>query len=281
MARTRRDLANPRTIEKMFKEGRGKGEKEHYKPWLTIFDLASKGTSHRVPGWKCEGRPVHLLSNLELYFFYTKEWDSDVDDFREQYPLEPDLTEKLAQEMDIEHPRARLTKQSLEPILRKDPGARQVRPIVMTTDAYLTLKSGARKAYSVKPKSKLVGPGSDRTNEKLRLEEQYWNDCGEPWELITEESIDFTLARNVEIVHRSYFLKWFSPLSKDDADRAFEWFTPKLHDKPLSKLAADCDRELKFPPGAALRLALHLIAHKRWIIDFSKPLIPARRLNLI
>ena len=37
---------NTRKYDKWFKEGRGQGQKESYKPWLTVFDVPSEGRSH-------------------------------------------------------------------------------------------------------------------------------------------------------------------------------------------------------------------------------------------
>lgn len=281
MARTRKDQANPKTIERMRKEKRGVGEGENYKPWLDVVDVASLGICHRVPGWKCSGRPVHLLSKLELYFFYNKEWDDDVVDFREQFPLDDSVTQELAKRRGVRHPSAQLQRQSYEAMVRKDPETRRLQPIVMTTDALLTLTSGKGEACSVKPKSRLEGKGATRVKEKLELEESYWVACGVPWKLITEDAIDFVLARNVELVHRCYYLKWFHPLTESMADRTCQWLMGRLEEESLADLAQSCDQELGFPSGASLLLAKHLIAHKRLPVDFRVPFEPCERLTLL
>ena len=48
----------------------------------------------RIKGWK-SGRVHHLLSLLELRWFYVLDWNLEVIDVREQYPLLP-LEETLA-----------------------------------------------------------------------------------------------------------------------------------------------------------------------------------------
>lgn len=50
------------SIIKRFKEGRGQGYGKHYKPFLTVRDVLSKGRVHRRPSIT-HGRVVHLLSD--------------------------------------------------------------------------------------------------------------------------------------------------------------------------------------------------------------------------
>ncbi|MFZ3590228.1 hypothetical protein ACOI1C_13400 [Bacillus sp. DJP31] len=73
-------------IEKFKKEARGEGELGDYKPWITVRDLSSDGRSSREFGVKAK-REIHLLSDLERYFFYITEWDDRVVDIREQFPI--------------------------------------------------------------------------------------------------------------------------------------------------------------------------------------------------
>jgi hypothetical protein len=89
-------------LARYLKEERGSGEGPAYNPWVQIYNFASEGLSSIVPGWKTEGRDHHLLSTLELHFFYLGEWSRKVIDIREQFPLlsfdkkRPPLEETLA-----------------------------------------------------------------------------------------------------------------------------------------------------------------------------------------
>ena len=69
MAKKHWNVWNYKKLEKRLKEGRGKGEKGDYKPWIYTHDFPSLGFSSRVKGLKT-GRVHHLLSNLELNVFY-------------------------------------------------------------------------------------------------------------------------------------------------------------------------------------------------------------------
>ena len=81
---------NENQYRKYLAEGRGQGVLKNYKPWIQIQDFPSRGIVSRVKGRKT-GRVHHLMSNLELEYFYLLDWSEKTQDIREQYPLE-DLT---------------------------------------------------------------------------------------------------------------------------------------------------------------------------------------------
>lgn len=47
-------------IDKYIKEGRGQGEFENYKPWLTVRDVPSNGRIAREIGTKCRDTKIVL-----------------------------------------------------------------------------------------------------------------------------------------------------------------------------------------------------------------------------
>jgi hypothetical protein len=67
MARFQYDWTFER-IDKYIKEGRGQGEFESYKPWLTVRDVPSNDRVAREMGIKVK-REYHFLSDLERYLF--------------------------------------------------------------------------------------------------------------------------------------------------------------------------------------------------------------------
>ena len=85
--------------ERFIKEGRGLGEGESYKPWLTIQDFPSMGRATRIMGWKTK-RIHHFFSDLQLKYFYLLEWEESVVDIREHYPL-LDFDEVIEDKMDL------------------------------------------------------------------------------------------------------------------------------------------------------------------------------------
>src|SRR5690606_29035753 len=107
-----------------------------YKPWIAVTDVSSSGRSRRVWSPKT-GRTHHLLSDVEYQLFLALEWSRDVVDIREQYPLDRDVTQEVANSLGIKHPCYTGTNS----------------PIVMTVDFLITrIQNGAEveEAYDAK-----------------------------------------------------------------------------------------------------------------------------------
>lgn len=90
-------------VRKYLAEGRGTGDGANYKPWLTVYDLPSRGRSHRIYGIKT-GRVHHLLSDGEWKSFLRFEFDDSVLDIREQFPLDRRQTMRVARDLGYAHP---------------------------------------------------------------------------------------------------------------------------------------------------------------------------------
>lgn len=90
-------------IERLYKEGRGRGAGAQYRPLLEVHDVPSLGLARRAHG-VTTGRVHHLLSNVEFQFFLMLDWAADVDDIREQYPINRELTQDMALTLRIKHP---------------------------------------------------------------------------------------------------------------------------------------------------------------------------------
>lgn len=116
--------------ERWIKEGHGTGTGKDYRPWLTVRDLPSAGRSLWVSGFQT-GRTHHLLSDLELAAFFLFDWNPNVTDIREQYPLRFDDTLKIATQTGIRHPGVR------------------GQPQVMSTDFLLDTKDQSRPKFAI------------------------------------------------------------------------------------------------------------------------------------
>lgn len=90
-------------IKRLMKEGRGRGLKDEYKPWIYVTSFSSRGNSRRVRSEKT-GRVHHLLSEVEYELFLLLEWSQEFTDIREQYPLDRDVTQSVAQSLGLRHP---------------------------------------------------------------------------------------------------------------------------------------------------------------------------------
>lgn len=181
-------------IEKFKAEGRGKGEYEDYKPWLTVRDFPSNGRCSREHGVKVK-REFHFFSDLERYFFYISEWDDKVVNIREQFPIiERQKTMEIAEMLGYQHPKSKTTNVNA----------------VMTIDFLITYKDkgGQLKtvARSIKPFKELF---KKRTLEKLIIEKYYCESIGMDWAVVTEKEINRNLAINLQEL-RDYQLQTYS-----------------------------------------------------------------------
>lgn len=259
MAKRRRETTE-KIIRKRLKEGRGQGRGAEYKPWLYVQDVPSQGLAHRIKGWKT-GRVHHLLSKLELAYFYVLEWSSLVVDIREQYPLLPlEETLALADQCGVRHP--------------TDPKSQE--PIVMTTDFLITLPGEGRpveQARTVKPAQALLG---QRTQEKLEIERRFWERRQVDWGVVTEREIPQVLADNIELLHAYHDLSDRLDISDIQLQDTATVLTKAVmnSDVPLREITARCDRRLGFEPGVSLTVAYHLLATRQWQIDLNQPLDP-------
>src|SRR5690606_951560 len=90
-------------IQRWIKEGRGTGSGPNYKPWLTVQDIPANSRRHRVDSAKF-GRTLHLFSDIEYAVFLLAEHSPRVVDAQEQYPIDRELTLKVAHNRGIRHP---------------------------------------------------------------------------------------------------------------------------------------------------------------------------------
>lgn len=124
------------------KNGYGQGRGEDYKPFIQAHDnkVASEGWIARHKGWKTK-RIHHTLSEHERKYLYFLEWQDEIVDIREQFPLLPiSRTEEVANQLGIKHPHL------------------EGKMVTITTDFMITLKTFnglIDVVRTVKPASKL------------------------------------------------------------------------------------------------------------------------------
>lgn len=263
----RKRLTTAASIKGRIREGRGVGRLASYSPWLHIQDVPSRGLVTRIKGWK-SGRVHHLLSLLELRCLYFLDWDPEVIDVREQYPLLPlEETLGIAADSGIKHPR--------------DP--RTGHPVVMTTDFVATvLVSGAPvdRALTVKYAADL---NSSRTSEKLAIEQHYWSARNINWNVVTEHDLSKVRARNIEWVHSFRILEDFCLISQFSAMQVIETLTHTVarDRRPLRLVTTEIDEQMNLEPGTSLSLVRHLIATRRWLINMELPIRVGERLAFV
>ena len=236
-------------IQRWIKEGRGKGHKEDYKPWLTVRDISSEGRSHRVFGHKTQ-RTHHLFSDLELAVFLLLDWHPSTCDVREQFPLDRDKTAEISNEAGIKHPQSSGVSH------------------VMTSDFLVNTSIKERKLFALQ--AKYTNALSDpRTIEKLEIERRYWKRSNVPWMLITEKEIPKIVFQNISwlypaqdeqikieviIVRADFYRKQFETNSK----------------KRLIDICKLIDTAYELPAGESLREVRQLLAKRVFNFDITK-----------
>lgn len=259
MAKRRRDNGQ-KSQQRRSKEGRGLGIGVEYIPYLFVHDVPSIGLASRIWGWTT-GRVHHVFSMGERKVFYMYDWREDVRDIREQFPLDQEETLAIADHLGVRHPR--------------DPKTKEY--IVMTSDFVFTIVNGQVKEEVIRAVKLKKDLENARVKEKLKIEQVYWEDIrGLDWDVITEDSIDHTLADNVEWVHGHRDVRSLYPLTAEDVFHIEAILTPRVVEGRfrLRDLTNECDAMLGLEPGSALSVVRHIIANRRWEVNMSKRIMP-------
>lgn len=203
MPKPKRNRLSKKKNEDRLRAGQGDPDSERYKPFLLIHDFSSLGRVSRI---RYEDREVHVMSDLEARVFAELLWDHRVKRIFDQVALsrlaDPErlskvkkpaklLTEAIAQEMDIKHPRF---------------GDGSI--ATMTTDFLALLENEEWRAFSVKMTQDVTRDEQNeardkkvrRTIEKLEIERRYWRERDASWYLVTEAHVSPTRRMNIELL---------------------------------------------------------------------------------
>jgi TnsA endonuclease N terminal/TnsA endonuclease C terminal len=240
----------PQKIQKWIKQGRGTGDLQDYKPWLTIRDVPSNGWRTRIDGLVAD-RKHHMLSDGETNLFKLLDLSPNTKDLKEQYPLLPlEATLAIAKSLGIKHPTDPITKEF----------------IVITIDLLWCTKSGEQNPIDVKPRDKLLNP---RIIEKFEIGRVFLKIQNQLWRLSTELEIPEELLNNCIRFHDVIYLDGFK-LRVRDVEKAAQLLTEQVlqREKPLRMIASDLDDTLGLRAGVSLKIATHLMARRYWQVDW-------------
>ncbi|MEI4827977.1 TnsA endonuclease N-terminal domain-containing protein [Bacillus sp. FJAT-53711] len=233
-------------INRYIKEGRGTGELERYKPWLKVDDVPSEGRQHKEKGWKTQ-REHHLMSDLEMKFFYLLEWVDEVVDIYEQYPLDIQATEQISKQKNIKHP------------IDNKTGVL----IPFTTDFLIkVLQNGKIKylARTVKPSEKLE---DSRVLEKLEIEREYYISKEIDWGIVTEKELSSNEIVNISKFHSNY---WLHAELEQYSCLFMRYFLEAEDGQNIIGIANDFDILYDLQVGSALAIFKHLMARKKILL---------------
>ncbi|MFY0744545.1 TnsA endonuclease N-terminal domain-containing protein [Solibacillus silvestris] len=239
-------------ITRYLNEGRGQGELSEYIPWLKVQDFSSRGNVTRLQGWKTN-RKHEFFSNLERNYFFLLEWADEILDIREQFPLDWEVTSKIAEEKGISHS------------IDETTGTL----IPMTTDFLLTIMKNGSKIYlarTIKPSIELENP---RVIEKFEIEREYWERKGVSWAIITEKELPTDMVNNIQWLH-----KFFKHESDEDKLLSLEFFeklkqTEYTADYKINDFCNKFDEDYNLEIGTALSYFKYFTARKKISLNMS------------
>lgn len=251
----KRKLSNTESVITSWQlEGRGQGMCEQYKPWLQTYDVPSIGVRSRIWSDKV-GRVVHVLSKLERAAFIEAEWRDDVNDIREQFPLERVQTHRIAMEMGVAHPVT----------VEGTPG-------VLSTDLLLTCDAGNQltlEAIAVKPVQALQ---KRRVLEKLEIERRYWTAQGVSWRLFTESHVDSVRLLNVETLRNFWSGEGCRALLGSEFEKIADGWRAEVESGKSIRVKECCEMfatRFGCEPQAMMDVLMHLLSRKHVCTDLS------------
>lgn len=258
-------MAKPRSkwsgdvFHRRIDEGRGIGTGKDYRPFILVHDFPSLGICTRVTS-ETVGRVHHLFSRNELAFFYILDFDDNVIDIREQYPLlDPEDPHDLCrivemmEDVGIKYPR--------------DPKSKY--PFVQTSDFMVTTKTGYH-VYSIK-ESKAYD--KYRVRELQELERRYWLWRNVPWTIKTEQEINYDLASNIcWIYHAKDIGNFFPDPALCHEVMAYEKEQYERTTYSIRRIANDAESYFHIRGGLGLTSFQRLLFEKKLVIPLDKPL---------
>ena len=242
-------------IDKRIKEGRGQGSGQDYKPFIYTHEVSSEGRVHRVPGYNSK-RIHHLLSDLELAVFLLLDWQEDVVDVREQFPMIVEDTKRISIEAGLPH--------------QKHNGVYQV----LTSDFVVDTHDRQRPRFALQAKY-ADDLTKTTTIERLELERRYWEQKDVPWYIITDKEIPKTVFNNIQ---------WLYPaqqreVNNQDIQHYYQLFAKEFVQDPKQKIietAQRIDMAYQLEMGEALYWLRNLLALRLFVFDLQ---IPYRELS--
>lgn len=196
--------------ETKLKQKRCQGEGLEYIPWILARETSSIGSSFITYNYKT-GRSVNLLSEAEAKVFFLLLWADEVSDIKEQYVLDLDETQKIAEDLGFRKPAKR-----------------------MSTDFFFKMKDPVYNFGAISVKASRSQLKNERTRQLLKIEESYWNNKGVNYELVFADDINPIVTNNIRNITRIT-----EPEDIEDDVMALKWLL--THKKIPIDLTKDID----------------------------------------
>lgn len=246
-------------ISEMQRMGRGQGSGAAYQPWIEVADVSSRGRSRRV--WSPKTGRVHeLLSDVEYEIFLLAEWSRSVVDIQEQFPLDRELTQTIAQNLGVRHPCYPTTHV----------------PTVMTVDFLLTVDRDGEEALLALNCKREDEAEDARSIEKLEIQRSYFEELEIKHHLAYHSRIPHLKVRSIEWIRSALLKEHESEPSAGYYEELKRVMTKDLAsgkrttaDSTLASFCKRFDTNHGLEPGTGLRVARMLMQERALQADLN------------
>jgi hypothetical protein len=228
-------------IATLQREGKGRGRRATYQPWVGILDFYSDGRTHEPFSHKF-GRTHQLLSNA-----------------REQYPLDREITLEVAHELRIAH--------------QYYPGTHV--PFVMTLDFLVDrVRDGQEylQAFNVKTTDELEDPS---VINQLEIARATCQGMDIEHHIIITEQLPKQKLKNLEWIRDAQLdedaTEPFPGFYEEHKSRMVADIRVRRFDGSLTDYCSNYDRRYSVEKGVGLRVARMLMSAKALTMDLNNP----------
>jgi hypothetical protein len=253
----RRYVIDEQKVRRFLAEGRGQGSLDTYDPWLHIQDVPSRGRSHRPFGIKT-GRVHHQLSDGEWNSFLDLEYDDEVEDVQEQFPMDRTETLLSARELGVKHPTTT-----------------DGTPYVMTIDFLAVCRTATGVRFRPLTFKYSFDQLTTRDLELLAIARHYWRRRGLELELIDETSFNQSLLHNYGSVRAFHNVSHIQGCSEALVLRVAADIGPQAQASPSRMLldyCYDAAQRLDATPDVIFDIVRHLLARRIVRADLRRPI---------
>lgn len=248
--------------------GDGQGVGLNYKPWITTSDISSSGRARKVYGYKTK-RVHHLLSDVEHNLFLALEWQEDIVDIREQFPLPREATLAAAEKARLKHPYY--------------PGS--AIPTVMTVDFLVTKEIAGNKTLVAFNAKRTEEAEEIASLEKLEIQRRTLAAIGVEHHLVYHSDIPITKIANIKWMRSGVIQDTAAQEEFDDywqqTLQTFEQFFESHGNcsTALNEFCIQFDELYGHKPGSGLRAARALMYQRVITADLSQKSMASAPMN--
>jgi len=189
-------------IEKIVRFQKGI-KSDGYRPWLTVRNSNTHGQGQIIHSHLTD-REHHLLSRGELKAFLYLERQSSSFNILEQIPLDIYETMAIAIEMGIMHPGAHKERHKYDGVIPAKTMSTDFLHITKGRNGAITKKAYNFKYTSSLDKSEKSPQSIKRTEDKMKIEAEYWHRKGIDRALVTEKCYDDNVVYNLQFLRECF-----------------------------------------------------------------------------